>query len=571
MEGNKINMKIKWKVVLAVDIILITIIILTNFVVRSKITDLIAGETTDELTNYSVIGMSLLDSYYPGEWSADGSSLYKGDKLMNENYEVVDELSEKTGILATLFLGDTRIATTVKNEQGDRQIGTQASEAVIDKVLVNSENYQGTAAVVGRNADTYYVPIMDKTGSTVGMWFVGVYSDVIKDKISSAMTYVSSVLGLFIILGTIISYLLGVYIAKGYGIVKRDLGKLETGNFNIKFQESSFARKDEIGDIIRSFHNMQEKVRSIISTIKEETTNLSISSAVLAEGADNVYRDVEDISATTEELSAGMEETAASTQEMNATSQAIDEEIIRVSEKATAGQEIAFEIKGRAESLMIVALDSQKTATEIYDNANSKLRSSIEKASAINEIKALSKTILDITAQTNLLALNASIEAARAGDAGKGFAVVANEISILARNSKNAVSQIEEISNDISKAVEDIVGDSELLLNFVDTKVIKDYGVQVQTGEQYHKDANTVEQMVSEIKNSTSQLSESIQYIRKAIDEVTIATEEGSKGSADIAERSGSIFQKTDQVLEQANTNKEIATKLNEVVQFFQI
>jgi methyl-accepting chemotaxis protein len=266
-----------------------------------------------------------------------------------------------------------------------------------------------------------------------------------------------------------------------------------------------------------------------------------------------------------------MEETAASTEEMSATSLAIEEEIGHVTNKAVNGQKIAAEIKQRAESLKKVALESQQSAVEIYDNANKKLRLSIEKAAAIDEIKSLSKTILDITAQTNLLALNASIESARAGEAGKGFAVVANEIAVLARNSKTAVSQIEAITSDISLTVEEIVSDCKLILNFVDTKVIKDYGFLVNTGEQYNTDAITVEQMVSEIKNSASQLYESISYIRKAIEEVTVASQEGSKGSSEIAEKSTSIFHKTNEVLEQANRNKEISASLNELVQFFKI
>jgi methyl-accepting chemotaxis protein len=564
-------MKIKWKIVLALDSLLVAIIVLTNLMVHSEVTDLVAEETLAELTNYSVLGLSLLDTHYPGDWSLEGENLYKGETLINENYEVVDEISEDTGILATLFAGDTRIATTVKNEEGERQIGTQASDSVKVKVLSKSENYQGEAVVAGQKADTFYVPLLDKDGNTVGMWFIGIYSDVVNDKISGVMLSVTTYLILFLIIGSVVSYFLGKYIAKGYNMVKLDLGKLENGNFNITFQESNLVRKDEIGDIIRSFHNMQEKVRSIISSIKQETANIGTSSTILAEGADNVYRDVEDISATTEELSAGMEETAASTQEMNATSQAIEEEIVRVSDKAANGQQIASEIMNRAESLMTVATESQRNAIEIYESVNKKLRSSIDKAAAINEIKVLSKTILAITAQTNLLALNASIESARAGEAGKGFAVVANEIGNLARNSQSAVTQIEAISNEISNVVDDIVDDSKILLDFVDTKVIKDYGVLVQTGEQYHEDANTVEQMVTEIKNSTSQLNESIRYIRKAIDEVTLATEEGSKGSADIAEKTNSIFNKTDMVLEQANGNKVIAAKLNDVVQFFKI
>ncbi len=58
------------------------------------------------------------------------------------------------------------------------------------------------------------------------------------------------------------------------------------------------------------------------------------SSDILVDSAKHVYRDVEDISATTEELSAGMEETAVSTQEMNASSLAISDEVKRVSEMA---------------------------------------------------------------------------------------------------------------------------------------------------------------------------------------------------------------------------------------------
>jgi methyl-accepting chemotaxis protein len=479
--------------------------------------------------------------------------------------------SEKTGILATIFAMDTRISTTVKNDKSERQINTQASETVIEAVLKKGGNYQGTAIVAGKSADTLYIPLKDPNGTVVGMWFVGIYSDVIKQEITKVMISITALLGIFALLGSVVSYFLGAYISKAYISLKGYFEQLENGDFHIPLSETSLARKDEIGDIFRSFEHMQDKVRTIITAIKEETNQIGTSSNILAEGANMVYRDVEDISATTEQLSAGMEETAASTEEMNATSVNIEEEILRVNDKATNGQTIAAEIKGRAETLKYTATNSQKNAIDIYENANRQLRSSIEKASAINEIRTLSKTILDITAQTNLLALNASIESARAGEAGKGFAVVASEISTLAHNSKKAVSQIDTISGDISAAVEAIVKDAHLLLEFVDTKVIKDYEVLVQTSEQYDSDADTIERVVTEIKNSANQLSESITYIRKAVEEVTIATDEGSRGAADIAEKSTSIFHKTNEVLDQANSNKKIAENLSEQVQFFQV
>lgn len=564
-------MKIKWKILISLDILLITMILITSFAVDRIITNLVSSKTSAELVNYSKLGLSMLDIYYPGDWQIDGDQLYKGDTLINDNNEVVDAISEDTGILATIFAGDTRIATTVKDEKGNRQVGTKGSDEVIKNVLEGGKAYKGTAKVVGNAADTYYVPIKDKDGNIIAMWFVGIYTNVIKQDIAASMRVVAGALICLALIGSVISYFLGSFLAKGYITVKKDLERLENGDFTILFKAKDHVRKDEIGDIIRSFHNMQQKIREIILSIKKETQNINDSSLILSDGAQNVYVDVENISATTEELSAGMEETAASTEEMSATSIAIEEEIGHVTEKAANGQKIAAEIKQRAESLKKVALESQKTATDLYNNANTRLRQSIERAAAISEIKALSKTILDITAQTNLLALNASIESARAGEAGKGFAVVANEIAKLAGNSKAAVSQIDSISNEVSAVVDDIVNDSKTFLEFVDTKIIKDYGFLVKTGEQYHLDADTVEKMVSEIKTSAAQLNESISYIRKAIDEVTIASQEGAKGSSEIAEKSTSIFHKTNEVLEQANKNREIAANLNELVKFFKI
>lgn len=564
-------MKIKGKIILAFNSILVIIIISAAFSIKSKITSLVADETAEELANYSTLGYSLLDSHYPGDWKLDNGKLYKGSTLLNGNYDVIDDLAQQTNILTSIFAGDTRISTTVRDEQNERQMGTQASAAVIEQVLTKGESYQGTAVVAGSNADTYYTPLRDKGGNIVGMWSVAVYSDVIKQKTNAAMLSVSISLGIFAVLGSVVSYFLGAYLSKGYLSLKGYLGRLENGDFKIQLQDGNLTRKDEVGDIMRSFDHMQERVRSIISTIKEEIDQIETSSVVLAENAHIVYSDVEDISATTQQLSAGMEETAASSEEMNATSLSIEEEILRVTDKAAHGQTLAFEIKSRADALKQSAASSQRTANELYDNANQKLRSSIEKAAAIHQIKALSKTILDITAQTNLLALNASIESARAGEAGRGFAVVADEIRTLALNSKKAVSQIEEISNDISRVVEDIIADSKLLLDFVDTKVIKDYAVSVQTSEQYNEDAKTIESMVTEIKNSASQLSESITYIRKAVEEVTVATDEGSRGSSEIAGKSTSIFHKTNEVLEQAGANRKIAESLSSQIQFFQI
>lgn len=271
-------MKIKWKITVFFDALLISIILITAFIVNSKITDLVADKTNAELKNYSELGITLLDVNYPGDWSLDGDKLYKGETLINENYEVVDKISEDTGLLVTIFAGDTRVSTTVKDENGKPKIGTPASSEVVTNVITNGKTFTGSTIVAGKSADTYYVPLKDKDGNTIGMWFVGIYSNVIKGEIFNVMRWILLTLIVIAAIGTAVSFILGKYIAKGYTVVKADLERLEKGDFNIVFHDKSLKRKDEVGDIVRSFYNTQNSIKQIISSIKDETNNIGTSS-----------------------------------------------------------------------------------------------------------------------------------------------------------------------------------------------------------------------------------------------------------------------------------------------------
>ena len=562
-------MKIKWKIVSAVILALTGFILLTSISFHRIITKLVDDETLEQLENYSELGLALLDANYPGEWRMEGENLYKGDALINGNYNIVDQFAGNTGIQATLFAGDTRVSTTVIDDNGNRQIGTQASEKVIETVLLSDSDYLGSAVVAGKKADTYYMPIADSSGTVVGMWFVGIYNYELEAKIAEYLTWIIVILLVVLVIGVLFSYLLGNSIAQGFNQIKNNMLKMEQGDLTIELKEKFTKRKDEVGDITRSFFQMQKQVARTMETIRTESQNIQASTGIMEGSAKDVYSDIENISATTEELSASMEETAASTQEIGYTAQEVEKEVGVVADKSNNGLQLAMEIKERADKLKVAALESQKNAVGIYEEANNQLRRSIQKTAAIEEIRSLSKTILAITAQTNLLALNASIESARAGEAGKGFAVVANEIRLLAENSKAAVSKIEDITTEVANAVEELVEDSVNLLEFVDDKVIADYKTMVTTGEQYYKDASKFDEMVAEIKNSAYKLQESIMYIKTAIDEVTIATNEGATGASDIAEKATSIAAKTSDVLRQAQGNRESAASLNEQIQFF--
>ena len=97
------------------------------------------------------------------------------------------------------------------------------------------------------------------------------------------------------------------------------------------------------------------------------------------------------------------------------------------------------------------------TAANVSDNQE-KLNKGILEVNEISaKIKEFTDMIKNIAKQTRLLGLNASIEAARAGAAGAGFSVVAEEIGKLAGSSSDTVDKIQDITNEITLAVEETV------------------------------------------------------------------------------------------------------------------
>lgn len=564
-------MKIKWKIIVSITTI---IIILTSAIAifnYAEVKKLVNSETKKELGNYSNMGLQLLDEAYPGDWTIQEGKLYKGDTLINENYEIIDQFTEGTDVLATIFANDTRVSTNVVDDQKNRQINTQASEAVINSVINQGQAYSGVAIIQGKAALTYYIPIKDNNDKIIGMWFVGTYINVINQQIFNTMRIMIILSGIFLLIGIAVAFLLGNSLSKGIANVKDRLGLMENGNFDFVMDNAMLRRKDEFGEISNSFHNVQLKISDIMTAIQQESEKVKETAESSAVNITQIHDNIEDISTTTEELSAGMEETSASTEEMNASVSEIENEVSSMKEKTLEGENLAGEIKKRAERLKDETAVSHQNATQIYERTNKQLRVSIEKAKAIEEIKELSQTILQITSQTNLLALNAAIEAARAGESGKGFAVVADEIRVLAENSKNAVSRINDITINVSDAVGNVVDDSKSLLEFVDNQVLKDYEMLVDTSRQYNTDADQVHSMVLEINDIAEQLHKTMLQIRAAIDEITTAAGEGAEGATDIAAKVSDIALKTNDVLKQAEENKISAVKLDKMIEFFKL
>lgn len=564
-------MKIKWKIALTSTVIIVILTTSILWATQTRVSGLFYRETQKELSHYSSIGLTQLEKHYPGEWSVENGVLYKGDYSFNENFEFVDDLTGGTEILATLFAGDTRISSSIKDETGKRIVGSRASDEVLKRVISEGEAFAGEADILGKSAQTSYVPLRNDEGEVVGMWFVGVYTDVKNAGMKEILIFIVGLAFFNLILGILLSYFLGRSIAKGINRSRQELKALEEGNFTADEHDTHAYRKDEIGDIARSSNHMRETIADIIRHVQEESKVLKDVGEQSAKNIEMIHDHIQEISATTEELSASMQETSAASEEMTASADEVMNLVESIKDKTDHGSTLSKDIKTRAEHLKDDAAKSEKDAKVIYEETNMNLRESIKKTSAINDIKELSQAILAITSQTNLLALNASIEAARAGEAGRGFAVVAEEIRVLADSSKEAVSKINDITVNVSEAVNGVVKDAEKLLSFMDDKVIHDYEMLVTTSKRYNEDADQVRGLVGEIDEMSDTLYGSMEQIRSAIMDISKAASEGAEGSSQIAQKISDIAIQTTDIVSLSEKSSRSAEEMEKRIGFFRI
>jgi methyl-accepting chemotaxis protein len=564
-------MKLKWRITLIISITLLIFSSLLGGIIYYKVTKVIEMKISNELDTNSNMGLLILDKKYQGSWKVQDGKLYKGDNLINEDYSVIDEIKEKTGMYVTIFMGDTRVATNVKDKDGKRSIGTKASEAVIDKVIKGGNSFEGKVNIQGIDVQANYVPLKDKDGNVIGMWFVGIAQEDIQKELTAMAIYIGGFSVAVIIIGAFIAFGIAKYITNDLEMLKNKIEVFSSGDFSSDIDKKLLGRKDEIGKISKAVAGMQEGIISIVQRVMEETKSIEDNVESINSRLNNLQVDIESISSTTEELSAGLEETSASAQEMNETSEMIEASIEETSEKAKSGKDASEKIKKRAEELKIKAVNSQRIAQDIYDKTQKNMNVSIEKAKSIEKIKLLSQTILTIASQTNLLALNAAIEAASAGEAGRGFSVVAEEVRKLAENSQSAATEIQNVTKLVIDSVDNLTEDSKNMLEFMDTTVFNDYNVFVETGEQYREDAVFVEKLVSDFSATSDELARSISNMVTTINEITSAANDGAMGSTNIAEKTMVMVESVNKLVEEAVYTKNSSESLEKSISKFKI
>lgn len=327
--------------------------------------------------------------------------------------------------------------------------------------------------------------------------------------------------------------------------------------------------KSELLYVTSGVNHFIETLQGIMKDVKDGSIVLTESSEEVASQLHIADDNVTNTSAALEELSASMETVSGNVSHINDSVESVKSAAQDIADQATEGAKTADSIKAEADELKARVIKKKQEAGDQVENLSGTLMESVHESEKVAQINELTNVILDIASQTNLLALNASIEAARAGEAGKGFAVVASEISSLAANSRQTAANIQDISNEVTEAVNNLAKNAQAVLDYINGQVISDYDEFVATGEKYEHTADIMEEMLGNFNSKAENLNDIMKEMVESVQLISTSVIESSQAISQSAESSQEIVGGIKKISEAIDRNTEVTEQLSDTTQKF--
>lgn len=274
--------------------------------------------------------------------------------------------------------------------------------------------------------------------------------------------------------------------------------------------------RDEVGRLAIAINDLVAQMQIIIRAITDGCGQMEEKQADIISNVEKVNATADHTMQNLGVMSEGMQLVTGAIDGVQQDTGVLDHTVENMLEVAQNGRDYAADIKEKAGKMKVTAVESKQEATLVMKEIDTAMTESIANSRQIHKITELTEEILGIAGTTNLLALNASIEAARAGEAGRGFAVVAEEIRKLADSSRESANNIQEISNRVVESVEELSENATRLLEFMNTRVMKDYDALEDTGSNYHEAADHVDEMMNEFGQKIDELLSVLQNVNTA-------------------------------------------------------
>lgn len=528
--------------------------------------------TMEGLENLCQSVFAAYDALDSGAYRMEGETLYKGNYCVSENMDVIDSFVEGSAADVTIFYGDTRRATSLRDKStGERILGTKASDAVIKTVLNEGNTYETDSVVI--NGETYYafyMPAKDDSGKVVGMVFAGQPATEATRRINQSSLLILGIAIFILIVALIVCIKIASAIAKVIVQTEGLLSSLAEGDLNLEVSEKILKRTDEIGVMGHAVQRLLDELQKIIGGIKKNTETLMQQGNTLEEMASQTSSTADEISTAVGDISKGAVSMAEDIE--SATGQVAN--MGSIIEKIVESVKELDELSGQ---MHIADTESSRIINELSES-NDKTTEAIKKIEvsvhttneSVTRIQDAVNLIASIASETSLLALNASIEAARAGEAGRGFAVVATQISKLSEDSAASTKTIEDI-------IHQLTADSEAsvqIMNEVNEIILEQQKKLVQTKEKFgdvsrgiedsRKESDLINTQAGECDGERGKVVDVIQNLSAVSQENAASTEETT---ASMEELNATI----NLLAEAAGELKQMAQILEEEVAFFKL
>lgn len=551
---------------IVVPLVLLLALLLSSSIVKSSAS---GRELFKE--KLKAVAVSVNNSYnalVDGDWELIDGVLCKGGEPVDNT--LIDGIGKQNDIEITLFFGDTRYLTTLKDDSGKRLVGTKVGSKITEDVLKNGREYINESISI-KNKEYYalYMPLTNSDGSIVGMLFIGQERQLIREfmyALCRSIFYNGIVFCLIIIA---VSFFLIKPIVTTIKGLSAELEKFSNGELDIHCKVPKINKNDELGILADSVNNLAFKFGEIIRSVQEQSGVLLEESEKLVQIADVSAGSIESISQAIDDVARGAEEqatdmtnTMGNIQELSATLDTVLSQVEKLSGVASGLKDYSDNTKGAMKELVSVNEKAKSSVHSMVVQTNETIK-------AMKEIDVILESIQDIASQTNLLSLNASIEAARAGGAGKGFAVVAGEVKKLADDCVNASKQISGIVKNISDEMEksgalvrelEENADSQLAKlsganDFVDNIID---GIFAVSGE------------ITEINAEIKSLDSVKAGIGSAIENLSAISEENAASSEEVASSVTDVSSSVKNLSEAAEGISSSATALKDSISLFE-
>ncbi|MBQ6538236.1 MAG: methyl-accepting chemotaxis protein [Eubacterium sp.] len=509
--------------------------------------------------------------------SVDGNELNKVTDGSEESAEYKNIHSELTTFLENA--GVEYVYTIRKNESGtnvfvvdsDPEEPGGINEDFGDDSEQIDEAYNGATIVGDPYTDEWgehisaYSPINSDNG-VAGLAVVDVSVSSVSQEIGSLTGLVILICAVVLVVGLALIIFMAIVMKKRFAVLNSKINDLTDGSGDLT-KQVVIKSGDEFETIADSVNKLIGQFRTLVQNISDASAQVHDAGQDLNDMISGNSASIDSLTDGISRISANMEECAATSDMAVTNLDKVVKNIISFSERMKAMEESVEEENKEAEKTAQTARKHKAEALARIESIENTMHEAIEEAKQIEQITEIATQINKISEQTKMLALNASIEAARAGEAGKGFAVVATEVEQMSDAIGNAVSEMNAINESVVRSVEKLLEQSNIMSEFMGTKVAEDYTSFQELGEKYGDSTRAIQQKTEALKNESDDIADCVKDVDASIMEITQAVRDSAKDVVDISNNSADISTSLHELGTISGRNKEQSEVLSSEVE----